>query len=75
MVVTPPPPYADLLRAVGQLLDRDEWGDIALAEEPHGLVVRGTRRDGQGRAAATLRLTPEDLARLRSEARRRRCWV
>ena len=74
MVVTPPPPYEDTLRAVGHLLDRDEWRDIALAEEPHGLVVRGTRREGSGRADAALRLTPEDLARLRGEARHRRGW-
>jgi hypothetical protein len=74
MVVTPPPPYEDILRTVGYLLDRDEWRDIALTEEPHCLVVRGTRQEGSGRADAALRLAPEDLARLRGEARRRRGW-
>ena len=69
MAVSPPPPYEDILRAVGHLLDRDEWRDIALAEEPHGLVVRGTRREGPRRAAVTLTLAPEDLAR------RRRGWA
>ena len=74
MVVPPPPPYEDILRAVGHLLDRDEWRDIALAEESHGLVVRGTRREGPGRADAALCLAPEDRARLRGEARCRRGW-
>ena len=75
MVVTPSPPYQDLLRAVGQLLDREGWRDVALAEEPEGLSVRGTRPAGVERAAAELRLTLEDLARLRREAHEQRGWV
>ena len=75
MATAPRPSYEDILRAVGQLLDRDEWRDVSLAEEPAELVVCGTRREGHGRAAATLRLAPEDLARLRNEARSRRGWA
>ena len=75
MVVPPSPPYQDLLRAVGRLLDREGWRDVALAEEPDGLTVRGTRPAGPGRAQANLRLTFEDLARLRHEARQQRGWV
>ena len=47
-----PPPYQELLHAVGQLLDRDRWRDVVLAEDPAGLTIRGTRPAGQGRAAA-----------------------
>ena len=75
MVVPPSPPYQDLLRAVGRLLDREGWRDVALAEEPEGLSVRGTRPAGVERAAAELRLTLEDLARLRREAHEQRGWV
>ena len=74
MAMTPPPPYQDLLRAVGQLLDREGWRDIALAEAPDGLSVRGTRPDpaGLGQAEAELFLTLDDLARLHREGRRQR---
>ena len=71
----PSPPYQDLLRAVGRLLDREGWRDVALAEEPEGLRVRGTRPAGAERAAAELRLTLEDLARLRREAQQQRGWI
>ena len=75
MALTPSPPYQDLLRAVGQLLDREAWRDVTLAENPDGMTVRGTRPVGQERAQAELCLTHDDLARLRCEARRQRGWV
>jgi hypothetical protein len=68
------PPYQDLLRAVGQLLDRDRWRDVVLAEDHAGLTVRGTRPAGQGRAAAERRLTLDDLGGLLAEAHHRRGW-
>ncbi len=63
----PSPPYQDLLRAVGYLLDRDGWRDIALTEEPAGLTVRGTRPAETRRVEAALHLTLDDLARLLAE--------
>ena len=66
----PTPPYQELLRAVGQLLDREGWRDVSLAEDRDGLTLRGTRPDHAGEAE--LRLTIDDLVRLHSEARRRR---
>jgi hypothetical protein len=66
------PPYQDLLRVVGQLLDRDRWRDVVLAQDPAGLTIRGTRPAGQGRAEAELRLTLDDLGGLFAEARHRR---
>ena len=75
MAVPPPPPYQDLLRAVGHLLDHEDWRDVSLTEDPDGLTVRGTRPAGLGRTEAELRLTLDDLARLRREARRRRGWM
>ena len=71
----PSPPYQDLLRAVGSLLDRDGWRDVSLSEDPDGLIMRGTRLAGLGRAEAELRLTLDDLARLLAEARQRRGWM
>ena len=68
----PAPPYQDLLRAVGLLLDRDGWRDIALTEEPAGLTVRGTRPAETGRVEADLHLTLDELGRLLVAARHRR---
>ena len=72
MAVTSPPPYQDLLRAVGHLLDRDGWRDVSLAEDPTGLTVRGTRPAETRRVEAELHLTLDELGRLLTQARRRR---
>ena len=71
----PSPPYQDLLRAVGYLLDREGWRDVSLAADRDGLTVRGRRPTGLGLAAAEVRLALADLQRLRREARSRRGWV
>ena len=68
----PAPPYQDLLRAVGFLLDHDGWCDVTLAEDPAGLTVRGTRPAGTTRVEVALHLTIDDLTQLLAAARRRR---
>ena len=75
MASTPSPPYQDLRRAVGYLLDHEGWRDVALAAARDGLTVRGRRPTGLGLAEVEVRLTLADLMRLRREARGRRGWV
>ena len=68
----PAPPYQDLLRAVGYLLDQEGWRDVSLAADHAGLSVRGRRPTGLGLAEVEVRLALADLLRLRREARVRR---
>ena len=66
------PPYQDLLRALGRLLDQEGWRQVRITEQPHGVVVTGSRGDAEQRGPVTLRLTRAELDGLVRAAHRQR---
>jgi len=66
------PPYQDLLRAIGRLLDQEDWRDLLLLERPAGLVLHGVRAGTRGEEVAMRFLAPVDLHHLVAAARRQR---
>ena len=64
--------YQDLLRAIGRLLDQEQWEEVGLVERDGAIFLRGTRPGPQGRAPVVLRLAASDLARVLKAARSQR---
>jgi hypothetical protein len=66
------PPYQDLLRALGRLLDEEGWRDVLVLEQPTGFVISGRRPDRPGEGVAVRRLTRVEVYALVRAAHRRR---
>ena len=66
------PPYQDLLRALGRLLDEEGWRDVLVLEQPSGFVISGSRANRPGEGAAVRRLTRVEAYTLVRAAHRRR---
>ena len=66
------PPYQDLLRALGHLLDQEGWRQVRITEQPHGIVVTGSRADAMRTRPAALQLTHAELDGLVRAAHRQR---
>ncbi len=54
--------YQDLLRAIGRILDQEQWAEVSLVEGDSAIFLRGTRPGPQGREPVMLRLAASDLA-------------
>jgi hypothetical protein len=63
--------YQDLLRAIGELLDKEGLRDVRLWEHENGLIVQGRSIAGEGEYRTHL-LTDEDLRALLGKAYGRR---
>ena len=66
------PPYQDLLRALGRLLDEEGWRDVLMLEQPNGFVLSGRRPDRPGEGVVVRRLTRVEVYALVRAAHRRR---
>ncbi len=66
------PPYQDLLRALGRLLDEEGWRDVLMLEQPTGFVLSGRRPDRPGEGVTVRRLTRVEVYTLVRAAHRRR---
>ena len=64
--------YQDLLRAIGRVLDQEQWTDVSLVEGDSAIFLRGTRPGPHGREPVVLRLAASDLAHLLRTARSQR---
>ena len=64
--------YQDLLRAIGRVLDQEQWEEVSLVESDSALFLRGTRLGPEGREPVVLRLAASDLAHLLKAARSQR---
>ena len=64
--------YQDLLRAIGRVLDQEQWAEVSLVESDGAIFLRGTRPGPRGREPVVLRLAASDLARLLNAARSQR---
>ena len=64
--------YQDLLRAIGRVLDQEQWAEVSLVERDSAIFLRGTRPGPQGREPVMLRLGASDLAHVLRAARSQR---
>ena len=61
-------PYQDLLRAVGQAMDRERWRDLRLLAEPGGVLVQVRGVEGRWRGFQSFRLGAGPLHALVADA-------
>ncbi len=64
--------YQDLLRAIGRVLDQEQWAEVSLVERDSAIFLRGTRPGPQGREPVMLRLGASELAHVLRTARSQR---
>ena len=66
------PPYQDLLRALGHLIDQEGWREVLIIEKPWGFVVCGSPANPRIGEPAARRFPHAELSRLVRDARRQR---